>query len=257
VASIGPFIDQVDTQLGSVTQGTLNVRPATGKDGDIYIARDDRTLGPFGTPYWWDASGNTWRLLCQPQSPGDLKHGLQAADHTGWLLCDGRSVLRATYPDLFAVIGTTFGAVDGTHFTLPDYRGRALVGLGTHGDVDSMTDNEGVGVQNRTPKHRHYLPWPFMENGGGSNFVGAIRSANTSLAAMGYALRDRITDNSINEATTPVGKLNGSPGDGTSAAANEGYMFNGGPRGDIGQYKDVGSDFMGPAYGVANTFVKT
>lgn len=38
----------------------------------------------------------------------------------GFLLCDGASVLRDTYPDLFSVIGTTYGAVDDTHFNLPD-----------------------------------------------------------------------------------------------------------------------------------------
>ena len=37
----------------------------------------------------------------------------------GWLTCGGASLLRADYPGLFTIIGTTFGAVDGTHFTLP------------------------------------------------------------------------------------------------------------------------------------------
>lgn len=48
---------------------------------------------------------------------------------TGWLLCDGSSVLRAgTYAALFAVIGASFGAADGTHFNVPDFRGRFLRG---------------------------------------------------------------------------------------------------------------------------------
>jgi len=48
-----------------------------------------------------------------------------------WLFCDGASLLRADYPDLFAAIGTTYGAVDGSHFTLPDMRGRTGIGVGT------------------------------------------------------------------------------------------------------------------------------
>lgn len=48
-----------------------------------------------------------------------------------WLECDGASYPRADWPDLFAVIGTTYGAVDGTHFNLPDLRGRAIIGVGT------------------------------------------------------------------------------------------------------------------------------
>jgi microcystin-dependent protein len=42
----------------------------------------------------------------------------------GWLICDGSSLLQTgAYAALFAIIGTTFGSVDSTHFTLPDLRG--------------------------------------------------------------------------------------------------------------------------------------
>ena len=48
---------------------------------------------------------------------------------TGWLLCDGSAVSRATYTDLFTLIGTTYGLGDGsTTFNLPDLRGRVPVG---------------------------------------------------------------------------------------------------------------------------------
>lgn len=254
--SVGPFIDQVDAQMGSVEQGTLAARPGAGKDGDIYIARDDRTLGPYGTMYWWDSANNAWRLSSQQQFPGDLKASLQVADHAGWLLADGRSVLRTDYPDLFALIGTTFGAADGTHFTLPDYRGRGIVGKGTHADVDALTDNDGLAVASRTPKHFHYSPWPFAENGGGGNFLNAIRSGAAAFARMGYAIRDRITDNSLNEGMTPIGKLNGVPGDGSSAMVNSGYAFNGGVYSDIAAYRDVSGSTQTAAYGVANIFIK-
>lgn len=40
----------------------------------------------------------------------------------GYLLCDGAAVSRTMYPDLFSVIGTTYGAGDGsTTFNVPDY----------------------------------------------------------------------------------------------------------------------------------------
>lgn len=47
---------------------------------------------------------------------------------TGWLMCDGSSQLRSSFSALFAVVGTSFGSVDGTHFNLPDMRGRTAVG---------------------------------------------------------------------------------------------------------------------------------
>jgi len=50
---------------------------------------------------------------------------------TNFLPCDGASLLRSDYPDLFTVIGTTYGAADGTHFNVPDLRGRIPLGAGT------------------------------------------------------------------------------------------------------------------------------
>lgn len=40
----------------------------------------------------------------------------------GWLLCDGSDISRTRYRKLYEVIGTTYGAGDGTStFTLPTY----------------------------------------------------------------------------------------------------------------------------------------
>lgn len=64
---------------------------------------------------------------------------------TGFLLCDGSAISRSTYSVLFGIIGTAFGAGDGsTTFNLPDLRGRIPMGVGqnswttpfTSGDVD-------------------------------------------------------------------------------------------------------------------------
>jgi microcystin-dependent protein len=49
-----------------------------------------------------------------------------------WLLCNGAAVSRVTYSTLFALLGTTFGAGDGSiTFNLPDYRSRFPYGAGT------------------------------------------------------------------------------------------------------------------------------
>ena len=49
----------------------------------------------------------------------------------GWLLCAGQAVSRATYPDLFTVIGTMYGPGDGvTTFNLPDTQDRVVAGKG-------------------------------------------------------------------------------------------------------------------------------
>lgn len=60
--------------------------------------------------------------------PGMIAMFAMAAP-AGWLLCDGRAVSRSTYSRLFATIGTSFGAGNGTDtFALPDLRGRTIIG---------------------------------------------------------------------------------------------------------------------------------
>jgi microcystin-dependent protein len=59
----------------------------------------------------------------------------------GYLLCDGAEILRSKYPDLYSVIGNTYGIgpLQGTGtFRLPDLRGRFPLG------VDTM--NNGIEV---------------------------------------------------------------------------------------------------------------
>ncbi|MDR1810580.1 MAG: phage tail protein [Prevotella sp.] len=53
---------------------------------------------------------------------------------SGWLLCDGASVSRSDYSELFAAIGTAWGTASSTTFNLPDMRGVFLRGVdGTAG----------------------------------------------------------------------------------------------------------------------------
>lgn len=54
----------------------------------------------------------------------------------GWLECAGQVLSRTTYPDLFAVIGTTYGAATSETFNLPDLRGEFLRGWDNGKGVD-------------------------------------------------------------------------------------------------------------------------
>jgi microcystin-dependent protein len=57
---------------------------------------------------------------------------------TGWLAANGAAVSRTTYATLFAAIGTTYGAGDGsTTFTLPDLRGEFVRGFDAGRGVDT------------------------------------------------------------------------------------------------------------------------
>lgn len=101
-----------------------------------------------------------------------------AAAPSLWLLCDGASYLRTDYPDLFTAIGTTYGSADGTHFNVPDCRGRGVVGYaasGGHVDVSTLGNNDGVATASRRPKHVHNVR---QSNSAGSSAASSFAAGN-------------------------------------------------------------------------------
>lgn len=74
--------------------------------------------------------------LAAPLAPcvfrtGDLRFTALSAVETGWLVCEGQEVSRTTYAALFAAIGTTYGAGNGTTtFNVPNYIERVPMGAG-------------------------------------------------------------------------------------------------------------------------------
>ena len=77
-----------------------------------------------------------------------------------WLSCNGQEVSRTTYSHLFKVIGTSYGAGDGsTTFNLPDKRGRVSVGY----DPDQTMFNK-VGAHVGANTHTltvNEMPWHY------------------------------------------------------------------------------------------------
>ena len=70
----------------------------------------------------------------------------------GWMLCDGKVLRVKQYPELYAVIGPTWGAPSKTKFNLPDLRGRFIRGVdrgaGRDPDVeDRKAANKGGNVK--------------------------------------------------------------------------------------------------------------
>ena len=80
----------------------------------------------------------------------------------GYLMCDGAAVSRTTYAALFAVIGTTYGAGDGsTTFNLPDLQGRFPLGAGSGDGLTARTVGQKDGEEGHAltdvemPAHSH------------------------------------------------------------------------------------------------------
>lgn len=98
---------------------------------------------------------------------GDLKWSARSTDHIGWVQCNGRALSRSTYAELFEVIGTTYGAGDGTTtFNIPDCRGRVLGGAGSSAGLTARALGTTVGTETHTlttdqiPSHTHTINDP-------------------------------------------------------------------------------------------------
>lgn len=85
---------------------------------------------------------------------GDIKTTARATAPIGWLACDGSAVSRTVYADLFAAIGTQYGAGDGTTtFNIPNLKGRVPVGLDT-----AQTEFNAIGKSGGEKTHTLTIP---------------------------------------------------------------------------------------------------
>ena len=85
---------------------------------------------------------------------GEVAFFARTTPPSGWLKANGAAVSRTTYAALFAAIGTTFGAGDGSStFNLPDLRGEFVRGLDDGRNVDGgrrLGTNQGDAIRNIT-----------------------------------------------------------------------------------------------------------
>ena len=79
---------------------------------------------------------------------------------SGYLLCDGSNVSRTTYATLFAAIGTSYGAGDGsTTFGLPNLSGKVIIGVSSSHALASTGGEETHALTStEMPSHLHQVP---------------------------------------------------------------------------------------------------
>lgn len=123
---------------------------------------------------------------------GDIKPTGRSSAPTGWLLCNGASLLRSEYGTLFSAIGTSFGSADGTHFTLPDLTGRAPIGAGTGAGLTARGLGGKYGLEvvqlleGHLPSHQHYAGGLYTQISVNESFQVFYDNSGSTFGASGF-----------------------------------------------------------------------
>lgn len=131
----------------------------------------------------------------------------------GYLLCDGASYLVKDYPDLYAVIGNTYGG-DDANFNVPDYRETVLVGVGEN-TTDTIASHDvyeiGEFKDDQFQGHWHNLG---SSDGTVTVSLGAGEKGGSANSAASDASMKRYVVNTALDAITDG--TNGEPRTGTT-----------------------------------------
>jgi microcystin-dependent protein len=178
--------------------------------------------------------------------------GLAASVPTQWQLCFGQAISRTSFAALFAVIGTTWGAGDGsTTFNLPDLRGRAMFGIDNMGGSPANRITSGAsGISGVTlgasggteelqahshgvsdPTHNHTLTDPGHTHVGSlsNNFTQFVGSGGNVTIPSGSQERGGTINNSFTGITIAAAATNitlGTSGNGNSQNMPPAAMVN-------------------------------
>lgn len=164
-----------------------------------------------------------------------------SAAPTGWLICDGSTISRGSYPGLLAVFnagGSALGAGDGsTTLTLPDCRGKTSHGKAAAGTFATMgatggAETAALGLGN-LPAHSHTIP-SHTHSVSDPGHLHSYPNRATSNGATGYAsgafFAGQIVLNGANsELTSTQGtgiSIPSSGGGGATSSVGSGTAFN-------------------------------
>lgn len=139
----GHFPTHLDNGSDTIPTATLN------RTGLLFKLSGDATTVLTGTGTW--GAGRV---------PGEVIDYAGSTPPAGWLNCDGQAYATAAYPNLFGVIGYTYGG-SGAVFNVPDCRGRTTVGAGQGSGLTNRALTAKGGEESHTlstaemPSHSH------------------------------------------------------------------------------------------------------
>lgn len=140
--------------MQAIVDGTI-VSGAVNGSGHLILTKHNAStvdagavVGPTGAT---GATGPT-----APAPTGSVMMFASSTPPSGWVLCDGAAISRSTFSALFAIVGTTYGAGDGsTTFNVPNMTQR----LARH-DTANMGQTGGAATHPHThtvSDHAHAL----------------------------------------------------------------------------------------------------
>lgn len=158
-------------------------------EGLLTYAKDDDSLYSYDGAAWNTAGGGGGTSFLV----GMIMPYAGTSAPAGWVLCDGASLLRAgTYATLFGVVSTTFGSADGTHFNVPDLRGRTVIGVGTGGGLTARALGDNTGGEEihqlttaELASHQHSISLDSLPGGAGSGPGDAAGPGSSSTGTEG------------------------------------------------------------------------
>lgn len=170
----------------SATLDALNTLSADNVTAWFRLSQTSQAVLFYATKYWqerfnWvdksvptdEVSNSDWDtisayvdgLLYEAKNPmiGYIIPFVTADPPAGVLPCDGSTYLRGDYPNLYAELDSFF-IIDSDHFSVPDLRGRTVVGAGNGSGLSSRSVGSVGGEENHTldegeiPSHSHSIP---------------------------------------------------------------------------------------------------
>jgi microcystin-dependent protein len=130
------------------------------------------SLTPEQTTSYFEEMFDAWLNGGCDMFPGMVIASAGSASPSAhWLLCDGASYARASYPALYNAIGSAFGAVDGSHFNVPDLVGRVPLGVGSGAGLTPRALAASGGeeahqlIAAEIPAHTHTLASTILSGG--------------------------------------------------------------------------------------------
>jgi microcystin-dependent protein len=135
----------------------------------------------------------TKTIYAQEQYLGEIKLFAGNFAPKGWALCQGQLLPINQNQALFALLGTTYGGNGTTNFALPDYRGRAAVGVGPTYPQGTITGSENTTLTAANlPIHNHSEPIKVSSSKATLNAPTSTSSIASPAITVNSATRDML-----------------------------------------------------------------